>query len=116
LWPYGASASYHFALLPLMYTCGPSWPSQASKPVKCGLNSVAVHLCLLVLVVIVDLVIPEECLVTIPPEEVPRSHVLVRIFHALLKRRQVLPMFPMFVPQVVGVDGCEDEAGNDDID
>jgi hypothetical protein len=49
-------------------------------------------------------------LVTISPEVVLRSEVLVWVFNALFQRRQMLPMFPMFVPQIPGVDGSEDKA------
>jgi hypothetical protein len=51
-------------------------------------------------------------LVTVSPEVVLRSEVLVWIFNALFQRRQMLPMFPMFVPQIPCVDGSEDKAGD----
>ena len=63
---------------------------------------------------VVDFIIPEESLIAISPEEVPRPDVLVWVFDSFLQRRHVFPVLPMFGPQVVGVDGCEDEAGCDD--
>ena len=42
-------------------------------------------------------------LVTISPEVVLRPHVLIWVLDALLKRRHMFPMVPMFGPQVVGV-------------
>lgn len=77
-------------------------------------NCLAHSLSLLVFVVIVDLVIPEHRLITIAPEEVLRSDVLIRVFDSLLQRRHVLPVLPMLIPQVPGVDASEDEAGDDD--
>ena len=80
---------------------------------------------------VVDLVVPEKglrkptltCfflnvshtnLVTISPEEVLRPQVLVGVFNSLLQSRKMLPVLPMFVPQVVGIDASEDQAGNND--
>lgn len=53
-------------------------------------------------------------LVPISPEEVLRSEVLVWVFNALFQRRQMLPMFPMLVPQIPGVDASENEARDND--
>jgi hypothetical protein len=64
----------------------------------------------LILVVVVDLVIPEKSLISVTPEEVPRSDVLVRVFDSLFQGRKVAPVLPMLVPQVPGVDAAEDQA------
>lgn len=48
-------------------------------------------------------------LVSVSPEEVLDSHVLIWVLGALLKRRQVFPMSPMLVPEVVCVDAGDDE-------
>jgi hypothetical protein len=78
---------------------------------------VVIHLALcspssssLILVVVVDLVIPEKCLVSIAPEEVFCSNVLVGVFDSLFQRWKVAPVLPMLVPQVPGVDAAEYEA------
>ena len=42
-------------------------------------------------------------LISIAPEEVLGSKVLVRVLRSLLQRRQVLPMSPMLIPQVVRI-------------
>jgi len=76
----------------------------------------ALYLSLLVLLVVVDLIVPEEGLVTISEEEVLRSEVLVWVFNALFQRRQMFPMFPMFVPQIPGVDASKDKARDNDIE
>lgn len=68
----------------------------------------------LVLVVVVDLVVPEHGLVAVAPEEVLGPDVLVGVLDALLQRGHVLPVLPMLVPQVICVDAAEDQAGNDD--
>jgi hypothetical protein len=68
----------------------------------------------LVLVVVVDLVIPEQSLVAVAPEEVLCADVLIGIFNTLFQRRHVFPVLPMLIPQVVGVDAAEDQGGDDD--
>lgn len=78
------------------------------------LNCCALHSCSLVFVVVVDLIIPEKCLVSITPAEVLRSNVLVWVFNSLFQGWEMTPMFPMLVPQVPGVDTTEYKAGNDD--
>lgn len=67
----------------------------------------------LVLVVVVDAVVPEQGLVTVAPGEVLGADVLVGVLDALLQRRHMRPVLPMLVPQVVGVGGCEQNAGED---
>jgi hypothetical protein len=52
-------------------------------------------------------------LVTITPGVVLHTDVLVRVFRALLKRGHVLPVLPVLLPEVVGVDGAKDKARND---
>jgi len=66
----------------------------------------------LILFVVVCLVIPEKSLVPVTPEEILASDVLVWIFWSLLQRRHVLPMRPMLMPKVVGIDRCNDKARN----
>jgi len=70
----------------------------------------------LVLLVVVDLVVPEKCLVPISEEEVLGSDVLVWVFDTLLKWRKVFPMLPMFAPEIVGIDRGDDETGDNNID
>ncbi len=53
-------------------------------------------------------------LVAIPPEKVLGPDVLVWVFNSLFQRREMFPMLPMLVPQVVRVDTGQDEAGSDD--
>lgn len=47
-------------------------------------------------------------LVTISPEEVLASDVLVRVLDTVLQSRHMRPMLPMLSPEVVCVDGTED--------
>jgi hypothetical protein len=56
----------------------------------------------------------QQRLVPISPREILRPDVLVRILDPLLQRRQMLPVFPMLVPKVPGIDAAEDEAGGHD--
>jgi hypothetical protein len=63
---------------------------------------------------VVDAAVPEKGLVAISPKEVPCPDVLVWVFDTLLQGRHVLPVFPMLIPQVPGIDRREDEAGNHD--
>lgn len=51
-------------------------------------------------------------LVTVTPGEVLGADILVGVFGTLLKRGHVVPVLPVLVPQVVGVDATTDEAGN----
>jgi hypothetical protein len=62
------------------------------------LAATALNLRSLVLFVIVDLVVPEQCLIPIAPEEVLRPDVLVWVLDSLFQRRQMAPVLPMFVP------------------
>ena len=68
----------------------------------------ACHLRLLILIMIIHLIIPEHRLIPIPPEEVLRPDVLVRILDSFLQRREMAPVLPVLHPEVVGVDGAED--------
>jgi hypothetical protein len=63
---------------------------------------------------IIHLIIPKQRLIPITPEEVLGPNILIRVLDSLLQRRQMLPMLPMLVPEVLGVDGAEDQAGDDD--
>jgi hypothetical protein len=58
----------------------------------------ALHSGRLVLVVVVDLVIPEKSLVSIPPEEVLCPDVLVWVFDSFLQGWEMAPVFPMLIP------------------
>ena len=49
-------------------------------------------------------VIIEAYLVTVAPGEVPHADVLVGVLDTLLQGREVGPVLPVLVPQVVGVD------------
>lgn len=68
----------------------------------------------LIFVVVVDLVIPEKSLISVTPEEVPRSDVLVWVFDSLFQGREVAPVLPMLVPEVPGVNAAKDQARDDD--
>ena len=72
------------------------------------------RLSLLILVVVVDLVVPEESLVPIAPEVVLRPDILVWILDSLLQGRQVLPVLPMLVPKVPRVDAAKYQTWDDD--
>jgi len=65
--------------------------------------------------VVVDLVIPEKSLVAVAPEEVLASDVLVRVLVALFERWHMLPMLPMFVPEIVCIDGGDDQERRYDV-
>lgn len=52
-------------------------------------------------------------LITVSPRVVLHTDVLIGILGALLKRGHVLPVLPMLVPEVVGVDAAADQAGDD---
>lgn len=55
-------------------------------------------------------------LISVSPKVILGSDVLIRVLGALLKRGLVLPVLPMFTPEVVGIDGCDDEGrGNDTV-
>ena len=51
-------------------------------------------------------------LVTIAPREVLGADVLVGVLDALLKRRKVVPVLPVFIPEVVRVDTGKDQGRN----
>lgn len=50
-------------------------------------------------------------LVTISPGEVLHTDVLVRVLGALLERGLVLPVLPVLLPKVPGVDTGQNQAG-----
>ena len=52
-------------------------------------------------------------LVTISPGEVLAADVLVGVLSTLLQRGHVVPVLPVLVPQVVGVQTTANEAGDD---
>lgn len=79
-------------------------------------SGVAAYATDLVLLVIIDLVVPEQCLVTVAPEIVLGPDVLVLILRALLKWWHVVPMLPMLIPQVPGICTGDEQARNDDVD
>lgn len=56
------------------------------------------HLGSLVLVVVVDLFVPEKSLVSVAPEEVLCPDVLVWVFDSLFQGRKMAPMLPVLVP------------------
>jgi hypothetical protein len=76
-------------------------------------NPTLTHLGGLVLVVVVDVFVPEEGLVAVSPGEVLGPDVLVGVLDALLERGHVAPVLPVLVPEVVGVVAREDDAGGD---
>ena len=49
-------------------------------------------------------------LVTVSPRVVLHTDVLVRVLGALLHRGHVLPVLPVLLPEVVGVDSGKDQA------
>lgn len=55
----------------------------------------------------------ETHLVTITPGVVLGTDVLVGVLGALLKRRHVVPVLPVLIPQVVGIEAATNQAGND---
>ena len=86
--------------------------------------------CLLILVMVVDLGIPEESLlelisiypnmseglndlVTITPEKGLCAYVLVRVFYTFLQRGHVVPMLPMLVPKILCIQRGKYEGWND---
>ena len=62
---------------------------------------------------VVDLVIPEKCLVSIAPEEVLGADVHVRVLDALLDGLVRL-VLPVLAPEAPCVDASDDQAGDDD--
>lgn len=58
----------------------------------------------------------QQRFIPISPRKILRPDILIRILDPLLQRRQMLPMFPMLVPKVPGVDRAEDQAGGHDTD
>ena len=63
---------------------------------------------------IVNLIIPEHSLVPVTPEETLGPDVLVGVFDSFLQRWEMAPVLPVLEPQVVGVEGAEDEGGDND--
>lgn len=55
-------------------------------------------------------------LIAITPGVIFVSNVLVRVFYPLFQRWHVLPVFPMLIPQVVGIDAGEKDDGHDSVD
>jgi hypothetical protein len=55
----------------------------------------------------------ETNLVTISPGEVLAADVLVGVLGTLLERGHVVPVLPVLVPQVVGVQATANQAGDD---
>ena len=53
-------------------------------------------------------------LVTVAPLIILGPYVLVGVLDTLLERREMRPMVPMLVPQVVGVGGSNHKGGNRD--
>ncbi len=72
------------------------------------------HLRLLVLIMVIHIRVPKHRLVPIAPEEVLRSDILVWILDTFLEGWKMAPVFPMFDPQVIGVDATEKDRGKDD--
>lgn len=50
----------------------------------------------------------ETNLVSISPEVVLAPDVLVRVLSAVFESRQVFPVFPMFVPEIIGIDASDE--------
>jgi hypothetical protein len=73
-----------------------------------------VILTLLALLLVVDLVVPEQRLVAVAPWERLVPDVKVVVLWAFFWWRAVLLVFPMFVPECVGVGAEDDQAGDDD--
>lgn len=74
------------------------------------------RLFLLVVVVVVDVLVPEDGLVAVAPRIVLGADVLVRVLGALLQGRHVRPVVPVLVPLDPGVDAGEDEGGRQGVD
>ena len=53
-------------------------------------------------------------LVAVSPEEIPRSDILIWVFDPLFQWRQLLPMFPVRVPQIPRVEAAQDQTRDDD--
>lgn len=51
-------------------------------------------------------------LIAVSPREVLHADVLVRVLGTLLKRGHVFPVFPVLVPEVVGVETTTNQARN----
>lgn len=51
-------------------------------------------------------------LVTVTPGEVLGADVLVGVLGTLLKRGHMVPVLPVLVPQIVGIDTTTNEAGD----
>jgi hypothetical protein len=65
---------------------------------------------------IIHRIIPKQRLITITPKEVLRPDILIRVLDSLLQRREMRPVFPMFLPEIPGVDGAEDQGGDYHVD
>lgn len=65
---------------------------------------------------VVDLVVPEDGLVTVTPEVVLGADVLVGVLGLLRLRGLVGLVLPVLEPQAVSVDTTEDDGGDDDVD
>lgn len=65
---------------------------------------------------VVDTVIPEEGFVTIAPEEVLGADVLIWVLWLLLDGGVMGDVLPVLSPEVVGVDGGDDQGGDDNVD
>ena len=63
---------------------------------------------------IIHIIIPKQRLIPIPPKEVLRSDVLIRVLNAFFQGRHVGPVLPVLDPEIVGVDAAEDEGGDYD--
>ena len=53
-------------------------------------------------------------LITIPPTKRLRPNILIRILNPLFQRRHMLPVLPVLVPEVFGVERGEDQGGDYD--
>lgn len=51
-------------------------------------------------------------LVTIAPKEILCSDILIGVFGTLLQRRQVFPMLPVLVPEIISIKLCEYQSRN----
>merc|ERR1712096_150567 len=70
----------------------------------------------LLLLVVVDLGVPEEGLVTVSPEVVLGPDVLEGVLGLVLEGGAVRDVLPVLGPEPVGVDAGEDDGGDHDVD
>lgn len=54
----------------------------------------------------------QQRLIAISPREILRPDVLVWVLDAFLQGREMLPVLPVLVPEIPGVDAAEDDAGD----